>query len=157
MTFEVIVIFAALVGVSALICSILLPLSFKNHFSTQLTQNKLVSENIKSELDALKSDFSRYNSEEGYDNILKKFKILESDFHSGQGKIDALDTSIKNFYSKWARRLGKIAKEETEEEERPEGLIDPENMYPFGNQPAAPTVEQKHNGFSKFKRVKRAG
>jgi Na+/phosphate symporter len=52
-----------------------------------------------------------------YEDLLKKIATNRQDLVTLEHTVQALDESIKSFYAKWARRLGKIVKEEAEREE----------------------------------------
>jgi len=120
-----------LILITASIVSILLTYITRNSLLTNITRSELKSDNIKTELDALKADVVRLSNDTN-DHVLKKIKQIESDQASWIIKVETLDNSVKNFYSKWARRLGKIAGDDTAElEEETPPVIKVPNQVDF--------------------------
>jgi len=79
----------------------------KRSIHSQIDHNELYLEQCTKDITRMDTDINRLNFD-NYEKINKKVQGIEADNISLESKFNALDSSIKNFYSKWAKKLGML-------------------------------------------------
>jgi len=93
----------------AAIASLWLPLKAKMENTAFVTSINMKVESLLADISAVKTDLSRLNFE-NYEQLATKFKRLEMDVSSLNNKVETVDSSLKNHFSKWAKKLGQMDK-----------------------------------------------
>jgi len=121
-----------LMALIAIIAPFLMIQGLKSEFRSTLSDLVLKSGQSIHDIQAMKTEVSRLNFEH-YDKLEKKVVILQGDFATASTEIKAVDSALKTFYSKWAKKLGGLSKPEPHEVappvlDVPEGLELPEGF-----------------------------
>lgn len=113
---NLILILSGVIAIICLISTVIAILSIKtvvngtkSELRTGIDKNSLALEANKAVIEAVRSEVGRLKFE-NYDNLRQKHDVIISDIHDTKARVDALDSSIKNFYSRWAKKLGQISK-----------------------------------------------
>jgi len=105
--------------------------SAKSSLLNDINKIGLETQSIVSDMTQLKVEISNINTKH-YDALATEHKVMNLQLTSMSGKVETLDNSLKNFYSKWAVRLGKLNKDDdTEKVVESEGTPElPQIIYP---------------------------
>jgi peptidoglycan hydrolase CwlO-like protein len=131
--YVILAVFCTLVSLSALILPFLLVSTAKSDLRSEFGDLKSRFETISRDVSAMQQRLDTLNTEH-FENLLAKYKTITTDMTGITAKVESLDTSIRNFYSKWARKLGKVAESESAEQnsDAPENQQLPEEpVYPL--------------------------
>jgi len=142
---------AVILSIVAIIAPFILSNSLKTSFQLKIETNSLKIQALGTEFESIKTDMSRLKFE-NYESLAQKVLIMQGDMSSVSQEVKSLDAAIKNFYSKWARKLGRIDKA-PEAAPAIEEIEDPELALPdgFALEPTNNHVQKKKSGLKKSK------
>ena len=106
-------IIAVLCSASAIILVYSAISSAKSELASDISTVSIELKQTASNCESLRNDLSRL-SFENYDHLRQKIETVFLDMTQMSQKVEGLDLSVRNFYSKWARKLGQLKKEEVE-------------------------------------------
>lgn len=107
---DIFLIYASLVALAvltlfALILPYFLVTRLEAQISNKISEISVLSSGVSNEFTSLKTDISRLKFDH-YEELLQKLSKMNSEIIMIDSRVQANDKSLKDFYSKWATRLG---------------------------------------------------
>lgn len=109
--YVIISIFALITSIGGVIAAYLLILAQKQALSTEIMELRLKAETFGKDNDSMSVDIKRLNFEH-YEKLQKQVTIQGGEIAACSQEVKSLDSAIKTFYAKWAKKLGSLDKVE---------------------------------------------
>jgi hypothetical protein len=101
--------FCGLIAIFAIILAYFLTVREENRTNVLIAEKLGMVESLKAEFAVLNGDIQRLKFEH-YEDLLNKFKKLSTEQNVMDSKVLSVDKQLKDFYAKWAVRLGSVKK-----------------------------------------------